>query len=110
MTSEPHKVTLVLERESVFVKLICPNGGCETGSRCASCGRAIDDLETERCYDCPEPGTRECWIKSWFDNFRGEEMLEGPECDLTGRTLPVPIKTWWDGDSLCWCVAEETSA
>jgi hypothetical protein len=112
MATEPHKVTLVLDRESVAVRLVCPEGGCGPPQQCAECGRPIDGREaeanghSERCVDCPTPPD-ECWIKTWFDNLRGEEMLEGPECDLTGRTLPVPIKCWWDGDSLCWCVAEE---
>lgn len=111
MPAEPHKVTLVLEGDSVDVKLICPEGGCETASRCAICGRAFDDQETGRCYDCPEPGAQaECWVKSWFDNVRGEEMYGGAELDLAGRTLPVPIECEWDGDCMRWRVVDETAS
>lgn len=114
MTTEPHKVTLVLDCEDVSIRLICPESGCEPAQQCSECGRPFDDAEAtangyaERCADCPSP-TDECWIKSWFDNLRGEEMLEGPECDLTGRTLPVPIECEWDGDCLRWHVVEEPS-
>lgn len=110
MATEPHKVTLMLERDRVVVKLVCPDGGCETASRCGLCGRAFDDQETACCYDCPPPGSvRECWVKSWFDNVPGDEMYDGPDLDFTGRTLPVPIECDWDGDCLQWHVVEEPS-
>jgi hypothetical protein len=112
----PHRVTLVLERGyvgvHVGVRLVCPEGGCQPVAACRECGRPVDDREAEdagqpgRCEWCPT-GDEECWIKSWFDNLSGEEMYDGPELDLTGRTFPVPIECSWDGDSLTWRVVGE---
>jgi hypothetical protein len=107
MPAEPHKVTLVLSSSGVWVRLICPKDGCGPASHCAECGRPIDDAEAqdagrpERCELCPVD-TDECWVKSWFDNRDGAEMYGGRDLDLTGRTLPVSIDCYWDGDTLIW--------
>jgi hypothetical protein len=103
---EPHKVTLVIEDDLVIVRLVCPVGGCEPAQQCSECGQLLG--ASERCYACPSPDD-ECWVKSWFDNLDALYMHVG-ECDLTGRTLPVPIECEWDGESLMWHVVEGSSA
>jgi hypothetical protein len=103
MATEPHKVTLVLEDDAVVVRLICPDSGCKPAQSCTECGWEAGDIGIERCECCPRDED-ECWIKGWFDNLDALEMHDG-ECDLSGRTLPVPIECEWDGESLLWRVA-----
>jgi hypothetical protein len=104
--AEPHKVTLVLGPGGAEVRLICPKNGCPPPVECPECGRLVNDLETGRCEWCPRPDD-ECWVRSWFDNLDGWEMYDGSVCDLTGRSLPLPISERFDLDSLRWRVAEE---
>lgn len=110
--AEPHKVTLVLDRGSVYVNLICPEGGCDPASHCCECGRPLDDVEAkdagqpDRCDLCPSD-VDECWIKTWFDNSDGAELYGDIALDLAGRTLPLPIHCEWDGDTLVWYVVQE---
>lgn len=114
MATEPHKVTLVLGRDSVYVKLICPEDGCEPAAFCGECGRPFDNAEAkemgqpDRCDLCPTE-TGECWVKSWFDNCDGAGLYGDVELDLAGRTLPLPIHCEWDGDTLVWHVLEGAS-
>jgi hypothetical protein len=111
---EPHKVTLVLGRGGAYVKLICPEGGCEPASACSECGRSFDDAEAkdvgqpERCGLCPSY-TDECWVKTWFDNRDGAELYGDVDLDLAGRLLPLPIHCEFDGDTLIWHVLGASS-
>lgn len=109
MATEPHKVTLVLGPGEPEVRLICPGSGCRPPEFCDTCQRPVAESGgADRCPDCPRAGD-ECWVKTWFDNLDGWEMYDGSVCDLTGRSLPLPISERFDGHSLRWRVAEEPS-
>lgn len=83
----PHRLEIELGEGSFWVKLICPEGGCDPGTQCAYCGADITDPESDRCYDCKGMQPDECVLRGWVDNV-GAELVQGK------ITLPVVDVEW----------------
>lgn len=87
-SSDGHRVVLEFEDGNFYVRLRCPESGCAPATACGQCGRAFEDTEAKRCYDCPDEPPKGCWIQSWDDNLA--EFVTGE--------IEVPVRVTWDGE------------
>jgi hypothetical protein len=85
-----HRVTVVADHDTVNLRLVCPDTGCQPGMACGKCGRALDS-DVERCCDCPDR-SEPCWLTGWAENVLWEELHTSGERDLSGLTLPAEIE------------------
>jgi hypothetical protein len=85
-----HRVVLTFD-DGLYLKLICPETGCEPASTCGECHRHVDDEERSPCAACPRQGDG-CWVKGWFDNCTYDELLHGE--------ITAAIEAEWDGDHI----------
>lgn len=96
-----HRVKITFE-DGTFLRLICPESGCEPPNICPECGSDVRDSEKstrEWCDQCEIAVEGECWIKGWFDNCTAEELL--------GGTIEVPFDAEGDDGGVTFTVIDE---